>query len=176
MQQCSCAIFGAEVAINAEERAVENTIFAQLAEAKLAPPLLGMFANSRIEQWPAARCVTLDEMRDDDVMHGATACVSDLHRFYPAGERGSERPASVWDPIDNWIRVGRGSSTWRAMHATWRHLRATTRSCAQRFWRRRRRVRWFLSTPCIHHAHLANDTAPHIRDRTPATPLTSNHT
>jgi Choline/ethanolamine kinase len=111
MQQCSCAIFGAEVVINAEERVVENTISAQLAEAKLAPPLLGMFANSPIERWPAARCVTLDEMRDDDVMHGATACMSDLHRFYPAGERGSERPASLWYPIDIWIRVGRESST-----------------------------------------------------------------
>jgi thiamine kinase-like enzyme len=100
-------IFGAEGVISAEERAVENSVFAQLAEAKLAPPLLGVFANGRIEQWLPARCVTLDEMRDDDVMRGVAACMSDLHRFCPAEERGSERSASVWELIDKWIGVGR---------------------------------------------------------------------
>lgn len=100
-------IFGAEGVISAQARAIENSIFAQLAEAELAPSLLGVFANGRIERWLPARRITLDEMRDDEVQRGVAEAMAKLHRFCPAEEQKSQRSTSMWDSIANWISIGR---------------------------------------------------------------------
>lgn len=101
--------FGAEGVITSAARARENSIFAQLANAGLAPQLRGVFANGRVEQWLAARPLSLDEMRDDDVQHGVAECMARLHSFCPVEDVGSEKDTSLWDSIANWLDIGRRS-------------------------------------------------------------------
>jgi thiamine kinase-like enzyme len=98
-------VFGAQGVISGEARARENRIFAQLAERGISPALLGLFDGGRVEQWLPARCLTLDEMRDDTVVPGIANAVANLHQFCPADEEGKERSSSVWRVMDGWLAV-----------------------------------------------------------------------
>lgn len=79
-------------------RAEENTVYAELAAAGLAPGLKGVFANGRVEAWLDARPLVLDEMRDDDVVRGVAGKMARLHRFRPPVCGG----VGVWEDMQGW--------------------------------------------------------------------------
>jgi thiamine kinase-like enzyme len=99
-------IFGAVGVISPAARATENEIFAQLARCAVAPRLLAVFANGRIEQWLSARCVTLDEMRDPHIVRGVASAMAALHSFCPHGD-GRVGDVTTWSTIDAWLALAR---------------------------------------------------------------------
>lgn len=97
--------FGAIGVISESSRVKETRIFSQLSERGIAPRLLGIFANGRIEEWHNARSLELDEMREDHVVVGVANAMADLHGFRPRNGCQIPSDAAVWQSIDEWLKV-----------------------------------------------------------------------
>lgn len=95
-------IFG-EGVISTEARSRENVIFAQLGERGIAPKLLGLFGNGRIESWITARRASLDDMSTNELISGVATEMASLHAFCPHDETNTTRSSTVWSVIENWI-------------------------------------------------------------------------
>lgn len=89
-------IFGSEDVFPPSARARENEVFEQLGRCGLAPRLLALFGNGRLEQHLAARPVTLDEMGTAGVLRGAARAMARLHGF-----RGGGAPRA-WADLEAW--------------------------------------------------------------------------
>lgn len=100
-------IFGATDVFSPDDRARENSIFAELARCGIAPRLVALFANGRIEEWLDARHVDLPEMTEDAVLTGVAVQMARLHRFQPPDALGLVREPTVWKQMDQWLRACR---------------------------------------------------------------------
>eukprot|EP00178_Gracilaria_changii_P027537 TRINITY_DN886_c0_g2_i1.p2 TRINITY_DN886_c0_g2~~TRINITY_DN886_c0_g2_i1.p2 ORF type:complete len:348 (-),score=42.90 TRINITY_DN886_c0_g2_i1:935-1978(-) len=94
-------IFGGTDIFTPAQRAEENQVFAQLAREGIAPALLAVFGNGRVEQFFDARPITLDEMTTDVVCYGVAKAMAHMHSFRPSGIDTEPR---VWDVIDTWFK------------------------------------------------------------------------
>ncbi|PXF42097.1 putative ethanolamine kinase [Gracilariopsis chorda] len=92
-------VFGSTEVFTPEQRETENDVFAQLAHAGIAPRLLAVFGNGRVEQLLDARPIQLDEMLSDHVCVGVAKAMAQLHHFRPSG---ISKEARVWEDIDAW--------------------------------------------------------------------------
>lgn len=92
-------VFGSTDVFTSEQREIENNVFAQLAQAGIAPRLLAVFGNGRVEQLLDARPIELDEMITDHVCVGVAKAMAQLHAFRPSGV---SKEARVWEDIETW--------------------------------------------------------------------------
>jgi thiamine kinase-like enzyme len=100
-------LFGAEGVISKAERLRENSVFAQLAEHSVAPLLLGIFANGRVEQWLHARTISLPEMVNPRIVRGVAEAMARLHSFCPEENLDRPRQPMAWTSIERWIQRAR---------------------------------------------------------------------
>lgn len=94
------------------QRVTESIIFEQLSDASIAPSLLGVLPNGRVEQFLKARNIELHEMTHEDVLRGVAKAMARLHKFEPRGVDVASEP-TVWLDTGKWIAdidnlVGKG--------------------------------------------------------------------
>lgn len=93
-------LFGAKQLISREQRAEETLIFEQLARADLAPSLISVFRNGRVEAFLPCRPLTLPEMTHPHVLTGVGSFLARLHTFRPHGV--TNPTPRIWDDIERW--------------------------------------------------------------------------
>lgn len=94
-------IFGNGDVFTPAQREMENILFEQLGEAGIAPGLLAVFGNGRVEQFLDARTIELREMVDNDIIDGVAKSMSKLHAFDPRGV-GVAREPGMWKDMQRW--------------------------------------------------------------------------
>jgi thiamine kinase-like enzyme len=100
-------VFGAKGVISKAARLRENSVFAQLAERGVAPALLGVFDNGRIEQWIHARTISLVEMTDPRILRGVAEAMARLHAFRPVEMDKRSPVPTVWNDVKEWMLCAR---------------------------------------------------------------------
>lgn len=96
-------IFGGENLFTAAEREQENEIFEQLGQLKVAPKLIALFGNGRVETFLHSRAIILDEMVDPIIMAGVANEMAKLHKYEPYGNLQLNRSPGVWADMDKWV-------------------------------------------------------------------------
>lgn len=103
-------VFGGEDVFSAEARCRENQIYNVLSEKGVAPKLLGIFGNGRLENWVNARSITLDEMTAKHVGIGVAKRMAQLHKvdnipcFSP---NGIANQVQLWGVLEQWAEEAR---------------------------------------------------------------------
>eukprot|EP00177_Eucheuma_denticulatum_P003528 GFKZ01006376.1.p1 GENE.GFKZ01006376.1~~GFKZ01006376.1.p1 ORF type:complete len:355 (+),score=46.51 GFKZ01006376.1:325-1389(+) len=95
-------LFGAPDVFTGSQRVTESIIFEQLADASIAPGLLAVMPNGRVEQFLKARNIELHEMTHEGILRGVAKAMARLHKFEPCGV-DITRDAAVWLDIGKWI-------------------------------------------------------------------------
>lgn len=96
-------IFGGQDVFTSKQRQHENEIFEQLGRSGIAPKLIALFQNGRVEQFINARPISLDEMVVPSVMSGVAVAMAKLHKFQPSNSLGLKRDPGVWVALDKWV-------------------------------------------------------------------------
>ncbi|CDF35029.1 Choline/ethanolamine kinase, putative [Chondrus crispus] len=96
-------IFGGETIFTPSERQQENAVFEELGKIGVAPKLIALFGNGRVEAFLNSRAIVLDEMVDPVVMTGVARAMAKLHKFEPSGGLELSRSPGVWADIDKWV-------------------------------------------------------------------------
>lgn len=96
-------IFGGQDVFTQEQRKQENEIFKQLGRIGIAPKLVALFENGRVEQFIDARPISLDDMVMPSVLTGVALAMARLHKFEPSSSLKLNRVPGVWVDIDKWV-------------------------------------------------------------------------
>lgn len=96
-------IFGGQDVFTSEQRQHENEIFELLGRSGIAPKLIALFQNGRVEQFINARPISLDEMAAPVVLSGVAVAMARLHKFEPSTSLSLKRDPGVWVALDKWV-------------------------------------------------------------------------
>ena len=111
-------IFGGEGMI---DRDVENTTYAALSAAGVAPAYYGRFGNGRLEGWLEMRPVKIRELSDPSISNAIAVATGTFHsRFHvPRYLKAHHNPSkpSLWTQLDSWLEQAL-SSTFQNKHDT----------------------------------------------------------
>ena len=98
-------VFGKNPAL-AFDRGAENLVYEALSAQGLAPRLLAVFGNGRIEEWLEGRPATAAECRRDEVACKVAVALARLHRAKVPTLAASTVPWA-WATAQTWLRTAR---------------------------------------------------------------------
>lgn len=93
-------VFGAEGMIDRDN---ENSVYAALSAARIAPAYYGRFANGRIEGWmDNMRALATTELSRSNIASGIAASLANLHVGFAIPADLQTEP-SLWTQLDDWL-------------------------------------------------------------------------
>lgn len=123
---CVVRVYGSEEVFSSEMRVKETMIFARLAQKRLAPALLGVFANGRVEEFLTGyNGIDVRQLGEMATLRGVASELHGLHRFQTEGERH----ATVWHTLQRWMNEAesarvRDGRLWEQGKTLMREMRA----------------------------------------------------